>query len=255
MIRSIAKSVYLSAAGKFVKPSQGTHFLNGHYVSPYAENVDVQQEIFFKQLRALSKYAQLVSAEEALSEVHQRKASKICLTFDDGYEDVYSVIVPVLQTLNIKAIFFVNPTFLGLNDQSLERALTVNYETKIKKHILSTQQVNEIAKQGHEIGSHTLSHKRLNISDTQTLIREIEGSKIEVSKITGKPCRCFAYPFGGRDDLSQDALLLSLQTYDFVFSSIRSDGLFSFNGQVINRRHFEGNWPASHVNYFLAGRK
>lgn len=40
------------------------------------------------------------------------------LTFDDGLEEIYSVIYPILKEKNLSAIFFINPDFVG-NNQSL----------------------------------------------------------------------------------------------------------------------------------------
>ncbi|HEY3402086.1 MAG TPA: polysaccharide deacetylase family protein [Ohtaekwangia sp.] len=254
MLRTTAKSAYLSIAGQFSRPSSRTHFLNGHYVDASDTDIGRQQDIFLQQLKRLSKFATLVNPAEALSDVHQCTDARICLTFDDGYEDVHSVIVPVLDVMNLKAIFFVNPAFTDSAESSLQNILANNYETRVRKKIMTKEMVRTVAAQGHEIGSHTSTHRRLDTTDMHILVSEIAGSKSEVERITGGLCRCFAYPFGGVNDLSEAALRLSVDTYEYVFSSIRSSGLFSFNGQVINRRHFEGSWPASHVNYFLAGR-
>ena len=38
------------------------------------------------------------------------------LSFDDGLEEVYTVIYPILKKSNLKAIFFINPNFVDNNE-------------------------------------------------------------------------------------------------------------------------------------------
>lgn len=253
-MRKILRETYLTFMGRFASPSLRTHFLNGHYVLPACDLKVKQQEIFYRQLIALKKNCRLVNPDEALSKLHQTKESLICLTFDDGYEDVYTVIAPVLAQLNIKAIFFINPAFLGMEKVGTSSILRENYETVVDKTFLTRDMVAALHQQGHVIGSHSTSHQRLNIVDKDILLREVVDSKIEIERIIQDKCIHFAYPFGGSNDLSNEALDLALQNYSHIYSSIKRDGLWSFNGRVINRRHFEGNWPVSHIRYFLSNR-
>lgn len=248
------RETYLTFMGRFASPSLRTHFLNGHYVLPACDLKVKQQEIFYRQLIALKKNCRLVNPDEALSNLHQTTEALICLTFDDGYEDVYTVIAPVLAQLNIKAIFFINPAFLGMEKERTRSVLRENYETVVDKTFLTRDMVSALHQQGHVIGSHSTSHQRLNIVDKDILLREVVDSKIEIERIIQDKCIHFAYPFGGSNDLSNEALDLALQNYSHIYSSIKRDGLWSFNGRVINRRHFEGNWPVSHIRYFLSNR-
>jgi peptidoglycan/xylan/chitin deacetylase (PgdA/CDA1 family) len=53
---------------------------------------------------------------------------------------------------------------------------------------------------GLELGSHTMSHADLRSLGPAELARELEDSKSAVERITGKPCRTLAYPFGAYDE-------------------------------------------------------
>jgi len=253
-IRSWLREQTLYMLGNLTKPSKRTHFLNGHYILPTGDSHEKQKEIFYRQLMALSKNCRLVNPDEALSNLHQTTEALICLTFDDGYEDVYTVIAPVLAQLNIKAIFFINPAFLGMEKEGTRSVLRENYETVVDKTFLTRDMVAALHQQGHVIGSHSTSHQRLNIVGKDILLREVVDSKVEIERIIQDKCIHFAYPFGGSNDLSNEALDLAVQNYSHIYSSIKRDGLWSFNGRVINRRHFEGNWPVSHIRYFLSNR-
>lgn len=43
---------------------------------------------------------------------NQKSINTFLLTFDDGLEEIYSVIFPILKQKNISAIFFINPNFV-----------------------------------------------------------------------------------------------------------------------------------------------
>jgi len=62
----------------------------------------------------------------------------VSLTFDDGTQNQLQNAIPSLNDLDIKATFYITP-----NDRLMQN------------HFTSWQ---EVAKQGHEIGNHTLSH-------------------------------------------------------------------------------------------------
>ena len=57
---------------------------------------------------------------------------------------------------------------------------------------------------GIHIGSHTMSHPSLAHLDRDDRRREITGGRHQVESWTGSPAPAFAYPFGGRRDVSAD---------------------------------------------------
>ncbi len=103
----------------------------------------------------------------------------VMLTFDDGTEDVYSVVLPLLKKYNIKITVFANPGFDGTNGR------------------MSYAQLRELSESGLvEIGAHTMTHVRLQEISDDDAREEIIYSKNRLEMITGKPVRAFAYPFG-----------------------------------------------------------
>lgn len=254
-IKAIVRRNYLNAVGRICQPSRGTHFLNGHYVSRDEIAIELQREIFYDRLIALSKHCDLVSPNIALDQRFQRTQKLVCLTFDDGFQDVYTTLVPVLKEVKVSAIFFINPSFIGLGKSETAKVLRDNYGTTVAKQFLTKQELISVIKEGHLIGSHSLTHRRLTGINQSAFEEEILKSKSVLQTEYNVDCKCFAYPFGGKNDISPEALSLASAAYPFVFSSITSDGLFSFGGKVINRRHFEGNWPVAHVRYFLSSRR
>ena len=82
----------------------------------------------------------------------------------------------------------------------------------------------EMYKKGHEIGSHTFSHKNFTDlkNDSVTVDFELTKSKEMHESLFGKKCLIFAEPFHGRSDLS---LRLAFKRYMFVRNNSEYPGL------------------------------
>jgi peptidoglycan/xylan/chitin deacetylase (PgdA/CDA1 family) len=253
-IRNFTRSIILSTIGSFSKVKNGTYFLNGHYVSRDNIPAHMQIDIFERLLKVLSKDFEFVTPNECIRNRDQKRSRIVCFTFDDGLEENHSVLAPVLERFNTRGIFFINPDFLGLTGDAAESVLRSNYLVDFSKNFLTSEQVSELASSGHVIGSHTASHGRVSEMNEAMIRFELNKSKAAIEAISKQTCSSFAYPFGGLNDISVEGLRIALEYYDYVFSSTTSNNLFEFDKQVINRRHFEGNWPSSHINFFLSRR-
>ena len=56
--------------------------------------------------------------------------------------------------------------------------------------------VRRMWREGHEIGSHTFTHRFLTALDGESLRHELTDSRAEIEKHTGKPVRFLSYPYG-----------------------------------------------------------
>jgi peptidoglycan/xylan/chitin deacetylase (PgdA/CDA1 family) len=65
--------------------------------------------------------------------------------------------------------------------------------------MMSWDQVKELHREGHEIGSHSLTHPLLPDLPDARVREEIEGSRRELSSIIGAEVRSFCYPNGSYD--------------------------------------------------------
>jgi peptidoglycan/xylan/chitin deacetylase (PgdA/CDA1 family) len=137
---------------------------------------------FQKQMITLRDSGYTTILPDALYSFHTKgvalPAKPIMLTFDDTYEEHYSIVAPILNQLGFKAVFFANTVVIG----------KPGYMTEI--------QLKELSENGHAIGGHTWNHPHIKQLKERDLIWQIDKPKQELEKITGKPVQAFAYPYG-----------------------------------------------------------
>jgi len=148
----------------------------------------VQFEAF---LDAFADRYTVMSAGDAF-QAHAQNAlprNGLVLTFDDGYEDLATVIAPLLKLRNIPATFFIASKYLTGTEG------------------LSNDQLKELAACPLiEIGGHTRSHPHLRELSRQQQREEIVGNKSELEAIVGAELLSFAYPYGRRVDVDRSAM-------------------------------------------------
>ena len=106
----------------------------------------------------------------------------LVVTFDDGYRDIYEVVVPILEKYRVVTTMFIATGYIG---------------GKFGKRPAMTQaQIKDLATRGMEIGAHTVSHPNLKRLNRENLRAELGLSKVKLEEITGAPVISLAYPTG-----------------------------------------------------------
>ena len=106
----------------------------------------------------------------------------IVLTFDDGYIDNYTEMLPILEAHKMTAVIYVITNFLG------------------KPGYLTFEQVQDMQRRGLEIGLHGADHIPLPILDGEFLDNQIIKSKILLEWSGLDPIGSISYPNGAYDD-------------------------------------------------------
>lgn len=117
-----------------------------------------------------------ISAEDvSICKWPQGRTAAISYTFDDNCPNQFSVVVPMLNEFNMKGTFFPVINWLGGNYEDIKAA----------------------AAQGHEIGSHTVSHPNLGELSDEEAQRELHDSRITIEEVIGGDYKCItiAYPY------------------------------------------------------------
>ena len=246
------RKYYLDIAGKLATPQYGVHILNGHYIDVANETTN---EIFYDTLNKLSKEVDFVSFEAGSGLVHSRRIPSnqklVCLSFDDGYAECFTKIKPVLDAFNIKAGFFICPNYVEGTPQYIDSFLKNNVFLKTQKLPMSWEQIKKLHADGHLIGSHTLNHINCKTVSKEVLDFELKDSKRRIEAQLQAECTHFAYTYGKIEHFSETALAVAEQYYTHIYSQAGHRDYFSFDGRVINRRHFEGTFPKGHIAYYL----
>jgi peptidoglycan/xylan/chitin deacetylase (PgdA/CDA1 family) len=158
----------------YIELAPATTTLKGLYLDPI---------IFKNQLNEIKKenFNDVFVSEVANSLISKKSLpnNSIALTFDDGYEDFYTNVFPLLKKCKIKATLYVIINALD----------TPGYLTK--------NQLKELANSEYvEIGSHTFNHPDLTTLNQFKSDYEIIKSKKALEDIINKPVLSFCYPFG-----------------------------------------------------------
>ncbi len=139
------------------------------------------------------------------SEVNGRSLKRqVCLTFDDGYADNLTVLLPILEKYGAKATVFVVPDLVDFNER-----------------FLSMAQLQALAQSPLiEIGSHGMSHREFSGLSLEEVKKELKDSKTVLQVLTGQKIDCFAYPGG---HYTREEALAAAELYDkcFTFSGAR----------------------------------
>jgi peptidoglycan/xylan/chitin deacetylase (PgdA/CDA1 family) len=105
-------------------------------------------------------------------------ARHFILTFDDATADHAKVAAPLLEARGLRGVFFIPTAKLNQPDR------------------MTSADVAELARRGHEIGSHSHEHRRLDGMSRERVKKQLETSRSILGAITGRPPRAFAAPGG-----------------------------------------------------------
>jgi peptidoglycan/xylan/chitin deacetylase (PgdA/CDA1 family) len=155
-----------------------------------------------------------------------RSKPLLLFTFDDGRESNYTVAAPLLESFGGRGVFFVVPAFA--ERAATEHALSF-FRTRMNPGSkpgdeknedwkpMNPAQIADLARRGHAIGNHTLTHERLVGLSPETLEREIGDSARQLASWTKKPVDAFAWTFGW-DAIDAKAWKMIQRYHRFCFS-------------------------------------
>ena len=259
-IRQIVRYIILSTIGIFKKPSPYVHILNGHMIN-WNHDDDRDGEYFAKLLSKMYKYCDFVNFEDAVKMIiNNEKVTrpKVAFSFDDGWRDCYTQIAPQLEKYGVNAMFFINPNAIEATEKGDIKYLnnfTNNITKSPGKHLMNWSQVKDLQRRGFKFGAHTLDHYCINDNNITELEHQIGDCKSIIEDKLGESCEYFAFPYGRLEHANPISIDIACKYYKYVFSQSDHKHFFSFQGRVINRRHFEPFWPASHVKYFISCKR
>jgi peptidoglycan/xylan/chitin deacetylase (PgdA/CDA1 family)/glycosyltransferase involved in cell wall biosynthesis len=146
-------------------------------------------------------YQDFASGRRPLKEFPRKP---IVLTFDDGYTDNYTNLLPLMQQFGYRGVLYLLGDFeVRYNqwDLAVDR-------TEPRADIMSETQKRAFVAAGWEIGAHTMNHPHLTALPPLVAANEIIQSKAALESRLGIEMLSFAYPYG---DLNADTKSLVQQ--------------------------------------------
>ncbi|MDO7853261.1 polysaccharide deacetylase family protein [Hymenobacter convexus] len=144
-------------------------------------------------------YLQYAGGERPFS---QFPARPIILTFDDGYTDNYTNLLPLMQQYGYRGVLYLLGDF-GVRFNQWDLATD---PTEPRSDIMSAEQKHAFVAAGWEIGAHTMSHPRLTALPLPEAAAEISRSKAALETALHTKIVSFAYPYGDLNDAVKQAV-------------------------------------------------
>ena len=159
---------------------------------PQQQSVSAAQ--FSDQLKTLRDLGlRCVSLEEGLRSLTEGTGSEpmASIVFDDGYVGVHDLALTVLAQYRIPITLFLATEWIG-------RASFPGSAPRWGRPLSWTEVGDLIRETGCTVGSHGHSHRVLARLSAEEIRSELKTSKTAIEDRLQRPCRLFAYPYGGR---------------------------------------------------------
>lgn len=152
---------------------------------------------FSRHLDVLEEWgAHVLPLEEAVSRLRSRSLPDraVALTFDDGYASVAEHAWPELKRRGLPATLYAVSGYL---DANLVFPWDRHRDDRETVRLMDARTLCDVAADGLDIGSHTVSHRWLRHLQPREVATELSVSRAELEDLLQRPIRSFAYPMGG----------------------------------------------------------
>jgi len=170
-----------------------------------ADGLTISSAKFEAFCRFFERHFRVVSLTEQVAGCRERKdmGGTLSITFDDGYLDNFEMAAPILRKLQLPATFFVSTGFMGS-----QHVAFWDRDLPIQPGWMQWRHVEELAAEGFHIGCHTVTHLDMGRASIDAIRSELRLSKETLEQRVGRTIDLFAYPFGGRNNITPQSLQL-----------------------------------------------
>jgi peptidoglycan/xylan/chitin deacetylase (PgdA/CDA1 family) len=225
----------------------GVRIVHYHYV------FDDERERFAQQLRFLAREFRPVSLSEAVERLRTGRADgdELVVTFDDGFRNQLANAAPLLAELGISACFFLVTDLLSASREEADQFCRERLHLPIPIEPLDWDSAANLLELGHELGSHTQSHRVLTALSREELDAELGGSRDELSRRL-TPVRHLSVPYGDRTRFSERVADAARDAgYESCATALRGPNRAAEDLYALHRDHLDADWPLRDLAYFL----
>lgn len=199
-----------------------------HRVADVVPNAwTISRDQFAAQMDWLRHHAEVISLTEARERLVRRRNNRpaVCLTFDDGYAENCEFAIPYLLKAGLPCTYFVTS-----HNTSAQVPFPHDVAAGFPLQPNTRQQIQDMSREGVEIGAHTRTHCDLGtVTHPARIYDEIVGSGEDLADWISRPVRYFAFPYGMPQNISLAALRVAREAgYQSVCSAY---GGYNFPGQ------------------------
>lgn len=176
------------------------------FVDPHLDNWNVTPDVFERQIAWLARDTEIIPLREVPSQIAAPSNSDstkplVCLTFDDGFANFHSDVLPVLRRHGAKASLFVVTKFIG----STEPMAFDRWSRRHHDHVspsawraINWNEIDTCVGSGLvTIGSHSHEHRIGSACTPDEMSAEAQQSRaILQSRLGDEHLACYSYPYG-----------------------------------------------------------
>ncbi len=176
----------------------GITILSYHSLDELGTPLSVPPRLFEDHMRLLAREGcptfTMSQVASHLAEQRPFPPRAVAVTFDDGFANLATVGVPIMERYGIKGTVYIIIGMVGRLSCWTDRGVPLP-----SLPILTWEQIGGLVSHGLEIGAHTVTHGFLTQYGPEALRAELEGSRQTLQHNLGIPARAFAYPQGDYD--------------------------------------------------------
>ena len=185
----------------------------------------------------------------------------LILTFDDGLVSNYSIAAPLLEKYGFYGWFFVPVDFIDMpaaDQVNFARAQRIGPDQTsldAEQPAMTWEQVRDLDRRGHVIGSHTRSHLRMAHGFPESLLEyEVMTSKSAIERALGHACDCFCW-VGGEEESYSTAAARAIRRagYRYAFTTNSAPITRRTNPMRMERNSLRPGWPVAWASFEICG--
>ena len=245
---------------------------NSIYVVNYHATYFKNEKNFINQINFYNKYFDIIDEQFLINikNLHNKNFKpKLLITFDDGHITNYNLASKILDKFKIKGTFFIpvniinrktEETILKENKILLEKYnILSDLEEDIKNSFsrlsMTWDEVIDLDKRGHFIGSHGSNHIRLSKELTnKQLYTEIVTSKEILEEKLNKKINSFCWIVGDKKSYTKNAAaLINKINYKLSFTTCGKPFDKRQNLLQIHRFNIEDYFSLARISFVFSG--
>jgi peptidoglycan/xylan/chitin deacetylase (PgdA/CDA1 family) len=238
--------------------------IEGHLNNPrvqflYIHHVFKDEEVKLEALlKKLALHHQFISYSEGVDKILKGKIDRpyVCISSDDGFKNNVKA-AEILNRYNASGCFFINPFIVEQQSFDKIEKYCKNRLNFPPVEFMDWRDIERLQNMGHEIGSHTMEHINVAITEKDVFIEDCKKTFDLLKKNTGE-AKHFAFPYGRFFHFNEIGREIVFNTGFLSCASaergchINHDRLLLNQELCILRDHIILDWDIDHVFHFLA---